>query len=146
MATRFSRRFKAVFFISAVLLYFSGVGYVIFDTFVHVKGEFGNEPHPLQIHFLHLHGIAGLVFLFVFGHLFASHIRPGLRGHRRKVTGLSIFIPLAVLALTVPGLYYFGNEHLKNMVAAVHTYLGLVTVIPFGLHLWLRQSPRKPTV
>lgn len=132
--------FKKVFLTSAALLYLSGVGYMILDTFVKVKGEFGSEHHPLQAPLLHVHGIVGLVFLVVFGHLYATHIRPGLRGRRRKRSGYFILIPLTLLALSVPALYYPASEELKNLVAGLHTYLGLAALIPFGLHFFSRSN------
>jgi hypothetical protein len=139
MGIKLHSGFKRLLFTTSALLYASGVAYLIFDTFVRVHGEFGNEPHPLQATVLHIHGIVGLVFLFVFGHLYANHIRPGLRGKRRKLTGWAIFAPITFLALTVPGLYYFGNENLKNAIAALHTYVGLAVLLPFGLHLYKRR-------
>ena len=132
-------RFKLIFIGTCLLLYITGALYAVFDNFVHVQGDFGDR-HPLQFPTLHLHGIVSLLFFILFGYLFATHILPGLRGRRRRTSGWIVLGLIGILCATVPGLYYLTSESAKNVVAVIHTTLGLLAVVPFIIHMGLRKS------
>ncbi len=131
---RMSLDFKIIFFTACIALYVSGVAYFYFEHFVRVATDFGSDQSPYQALILHLHGMVGLVFLSLFGYLWATHIRPGLRGRARKTSGLTMLVAVLVLCLTVPGLYYLGSEKLRAIFSNLHTYLGLAAIVPFVVH------------
>ena len=132
---KLSPKFKIIFLLTLAVLYFSGLGYFLLDHFVKVQGTLGEENSPWQLTSLHMHAVAGLFFLFLFGYLFSVHIFPGLKGRKRKKSGLTVLTVFVILSLTVPGLYYLNDDVFKNYFVFVHTYLGLSTVLLFALHL-----------
>ena len=129
------RKFRRFFMFTWYVLYVSGLAFFVFEHFFQVQGEFGWEPHPWQIPTLHFHGIIGLGFLILMGHLYAVHIRPSLRGRRKRTSGIFLLVCIAMLCLTVPGLYYLGDVYSKNS----HSYLGLATLLPFLIHVLHRD-------
>ena len=132
--SRMTREFKIVFLTTCIVLYISGVAYFYFEHFVRVATDFGEDQSPYQALILHLHGIAGLLFLGLFGYLYATHVKPGLRGRARKLSGYMILTVVLILCFTVPGLYYLGSERLRALFSNVHTYLGLAVILPFFWH------------
>jgi hypothetical protein len=105
------------------------------SNYAMLPNEYGFAANPLQTPTLHFHGVLGLLFLFVFGILFSSHIQPGLRQTRRKPTGVSLFLILTLLSITVPLLYYLGEDHWRKLTADFHTLLGLALVPMIIMHL-----------
>ncbi len=131
---RMTREFKIIFLTTCMGLYISGGAYFYFEHFIRVATEFGEGQSPHQALILHLHGIIGLLFLGLFGYLYGTHVKPGLRGRARRVSGYAILTAVSILCLTVPGLYYLGDERLRSIFSNVHTYLGLAVFLPFIWH------------
>lgn len=103
------------------------------------------EPVAWGPLFLHSHAIIGLWTLILFGYLYRSHIQPGLKVRRRRLSGITTLSACATLIVTVPGLFYLVNEEQKAFVAAVHTYLGLAFILPVLLHSFrLRADEKRP--
>ena len=88
----------------------------------------------MRTYWLQLHSVIGLWFLALFGYLFHSHVRPAWRRRRKLKTGTSFTAVLIFLCATVPGIFYFSNEVLKNYTAAAHTYVGLFAIAFFLFH------------
>lgn len=101
------------------------------------------EPVAGGTLFLHSHSILGLWSLILFGYLYRSHIQPGFKAKRRRLSGFATLTALVILIVTVPGLFYLVNEEQKTAVAALHTYLGLAILFPVALHS-LRWSTPPP--
>ena len=137
---KLSRRFKRILYSTLSVLFVSGLVVWIFETWFQIDRGFGPEPHEARIWFLRLHAVFGLFFLMVFGALCQSHVARGLKGKKKKTSGLSTLSPILVLVATVPILYYVTDETLKSWTAGVHTYLGLASVIPFFVHLFKPKS------
>jgi hypothetical protein len=127
--------FRRAFLVLTAALFFSGLLYFILDKLVN-RGPW----HGMT---LHLHGIIGLIFMVVFGDLLPTHVAPGLQGKVRRKTGLWVLALTGLLLLSVPALYYLTNEDLRTSVALIHTLLGLVVVVPFGIHLLHGRSETK---
>ncbi len=139
----FNRRFKIIFLFSVLGLYLSGLLYFIFDHFFKISGAFGTENHAWQLPTLHVHAILGLLFLFLFGYVYGMHIEPGLKGTRRRFSGIVMVGVIILLSVSVPGLYYLTDGNFKSGTVFVHTYLGLVAPVPFLLHLLWKERRRK---
>lgn len=133
---------RAVFYISFTALFLSGLIFYLLDRFFTVQGPFGPVASPARLWSLQIHSVISLWFLFLFGYIYASHIGPNLRFQRRRRSGLFFLIPMAILAVTVPGLFYLVNENAKQAVALVHTYVGLGLIIPFVIHGVLRKKSK----
>ncbi len=131
---RIRRRFKFILYSTLYGLYLTGLADWILQNWFKINLGFGVAPRPSAIWFLRTHAIFGLTFLMIFGYLIRTHIQPGLRTRRQIVSGLLVLSPIVFLILTVPFLYYAGDESFKQIVAAVHTYVGLVLFLPFLLH------------
>ncbi len=122
------------------VLYFSGVAVYILKGWLQVDRGMGPEPRSWQITSLQAHSIFGLLFLFLFGYLWATHVLPGWRRRRRLKTGISMVAVCLVLFVTVPFLFYASHEGLKSSMVWVHTYFGLASLLPFAVHLYSRPD------
>jgi hypothetical protein len=138
-----SPRLKLSVHISFSVLYASGVFYFIVDRFLKVPTSLGVENNPNAHAILEIHAIVGLWFIALMGYLLRAHIEPGWRVNRNRGSGLGLFIPLLILCATVPGLYYLADEKWRAVTAFVHTYLGLVAVLPLLFHLWAAKRTRQ---
>jgi hypothetical protein len=121
---------KRVFYVTFSVLYLSGlVEYVL--------KWLSNDPTPAKSLVLHIHGIVGLGFLYLFGHFYNAHIRPSLRQMRHRKSGISVWILLSILSISVPFLYYLSDEQWRNWTVVIHTYLGLIVAVPLATHIYL---------
>jgi hypothetical protein len=121
------------------LLYFSGAVVWILDRWFKVDNGMGLEPEAHQLTVLHFHSIIGLWFIFLFGYVFHAHVLIGWRRKKKLKSGVFLVIAIAVLILTVPGLFYLTDEGWKSNVSLIHTYLGLSLIAPFFTH-WAAKS------
>lgn len=143
---KMSRALKLVFYSSFSILFFSGLLYFLMDQFIRVQGPFGETTHPAQFWALRSHAIAGLWFLYLFGFLYGRHVKPGLRSKKRLPSGIFFLVPIAVLCLSVPALYYLSNETWKHYAALIHTYLGIALILPLLIHAtWRAKITQKNT-
>lgn len=132
--------FKGILIAALLVLYLSGAAVYLFKGWWQVDRGMGPEPQPLQITSLQAHSVCGLVFLILFGYLWATHVLPGWRRRRRLKTGVTMAAMCLVLFATVPFLFYASHEGLKSSMVWVHTYLGLASLIPFAAHMYSRPD------
>ncbi len=132
--------FKSILLAAMLILYVSGVAVFVYKEWLQVDLGMGPEPQGIQITALQAHSIVGLVFLMLFGYLWATHVLPGWRRRRRLKTGISMATMCIVLFVTVPFLFYASHEGLKASMVWIHTYLGLASLIPFAAHLYSRPD------
>lgn len=121
-------------YITCGLLIASGIGWLIFDQWMRVVGEFGPEHHPVQHVTLILHGVTVYAFLIVVGTMIPVHIRLGWNIGRNRKSGLVLAVVSLVLALTALGLYYFGDEFVRHWASLVHWVVGLVVLPMLAIH------------
>jgi hypothetical protein len=129
---RVGRGLRVVFYISFSILYISGALDFLFQP-----------QSPEQSLALKIHGVAGLWFLVLFGHFFRSHIWPSLNFRRHRKTGITLWITMTILCLTVPLLYYLGTDISRDATVALHTYLGFAVLIPLIIHIRLAIRDRR---
>lgn len=134
------RLLKIVFYLSFSILYLSGVADFVLGKIL--TSPMGSPPE--QALALRVHGIAGLWFLFLFGHFFKAHILPSLRGVRHRRTGILLWLALGLLSVSVPLLYYLSNETLRDATVFVHTYLGIAVLAFLLMHIGLAIFRRSP--
>jgi hypothetical protein len=85
---------------------------------------------------LRAHGAAAMVFLFVWGSLTHVHVRRAWHARINRVTGVVLTAWLTLLTATGYGLYYFGNERLRDWTSVIHQGLGLVSAAILIWHVW----------
>lgn len=139
---RLFQPFKTIFLFTLALLFFSGVMEFVLATWYTKQTDLGEQASPWQLTTLQIHSVSGFMFMFLFGYLWATHVVPSFRRGRRLFSGLTLTALIVILALTVPLLFYATDETLKSAAAAIHTYLGLASIVPFILHsaLWRKTT------
>jgi len=119
----------------ALALFATGALWIVFHYFVTVPSEFGEHRHPLETWWLRLHGAAAMAFLVVFGTLFSVHIRGAWRLRRNRVTGVVMLSLASLLVVSGYGLYYSGEETLRQWTSVVHWIIGLAALPAFVAHV-----------
>ena len=117
------------------LLVASGIGWLLFDQWIRVPGEFGIERHPAQHWVLIAHGVAAYAVLIVAGALIPVHIRLGWNIGRNRNSGILLTGSCLLLALTALGLYYIGSEIARHWTSIVHWTVGLAAMLALVFHV-----------
>jgi hypothetical protein len=103
-----------------------------------IDGEPGDATRVLLI----LHGISSYAILVVIGSLLPRHVRLGWVRRRNIVTGVTVTVMMAVLAVTGLALYY-GDEDLHTPVRWLHVAFGLGGFALFPAHAFLAARSRR---
>ena len=127
--TRLPRWQEWAVYTSLGLLMTTGVGWLIFDQWIRIAGDFGPEHHPAERWTLIVHGVGAYAFLIIGGAMIPVHIQLGWRIGRNRASGVTLASGCVILALTALGLYYFGDEIARRWTSIVHWGIGL-TIIP----------------
>ena len=130
---RLSSRHRCWFYSATVLLFASGVAWLLFRYALRRAGEFGDLPHPGEPWSLRVHGGAAMLFLVMLGTLIRSHILHGWRLGRNRFTGVAMLSIMVLLTLTGYALYYAGGERVRPVVSVLHWGIGVA--LPAAL-LW----------
>jgi len=134
------KRTKNSFYVLFWSLFMTGTAAWIFDQWIRVPGAFGEEHHWLQPWTSRLHTFSAYLVLIALGYLLHAHVKPGLKGKKRKVTGISMLTFFGVLAISSLPILYAGEGTLRNSTTWIHTYLGLATPLFLAAHLWKKQD------
>jgi hypothetical protein len=94
----------------------------------------GPQHHPAEFWVRVLHFTGGYAAVLALGYLIPRHIRPGLRGEKRKTSGVSLLSLASVLGVTAIAILYSGDGPVGAWSAQVHDYLGLAAPILFLFH------------
>ena len=133
---RLSRGHRAWVYWSGALLLASGCLWLLLHYFVHVPGEFGEAPHPLESWSLRLHGAAAMLVLVVLGSLVPVHVRRGLHQRRNLFPGITLASAAVLLIASGYALYYFGGEEARPWISAFHWVIGLGALPLVLWHIW----------
>ncbi len=126
---------KMIFYVVCGLLWLTGVVWIYFCYCVHIEVDFGIQTHPAQTIMLRIHGAAAMIFCIILGTML-YHIRPGWKQKLQRFSGLSLIIVCIFLILSGWGLYYEGNEQLRNFISTVHSVLGIIFPGIVFFHVW----------
>ncbi|GAB6196008.1 hypothetical protein [Lysobacter xanthus] len=121
----------------------SGAGWLLLHTFVQKAGEFGPEPHPLEHPALVAHGVTGLMMLWVLGLVWLPHVRRGWAHRIQRIVGGTMAAVMLWLALTAAGLYYLGDERLRDAISMGHWSVGLFGMLWLPIHIWAGRRRLK---
>ncbi|MHA6206196.1 hypothetical protein ACXU4B_17350 [Dyella soli] len=116
-------------------LWLSGALWLVFHYALLRKGEFGDEPHPLEAWWLRLHAAMAFAALWSFGLVWGVHIVAGWRTRRQRLSGGLSAGLLAWLSLTGYLLYYLTDDHWRGISAVAHWAMGLALPALLALHI-----------
>ena len=120
--------------LSLGLLWLSGVAWLILHWFFARETEFGRAPHPWQPGILIVHGVLALVATFLFGWIAGSHVGFNWRRGLQRVSGVTLIVLLALLALTGLGSYYLTWDAARAANSFLHEAAGLLAIGPALVH------------
>ena len=125
---------RSVLYGSLGLLWLSGLSWLVLHLFFAQETEFGAAPHPWQPGILLVHGVLAVVATFLFGWIAGSHV--GFNWHRgaQRISGITLIVLLAALALTGLGNYYLTGNTARAVNSIVHEAAGLLAIVPALVH------------
>ncbi len=140
MAIRLAKPHKHFLYATFLLLWASGVLWLVFHYFMQAQGEFGVTPHPTENWWLRLHGLMVFAALVGIGSVLPVHAQRAWQLKKNRQTGLTMKLLLAWIAATGYALYYFASEVNENWLPVLHWGAGLAWPLMLVLHI---QSGRR---
>lgn len=138
-----SANYRLLIHVTGLVLWASGVGWLVFHFFVRTAGEFGPTQSPLEPWWLKLHGAAAFLALFTLGLLWGVHVLKGWVSGQRRVSGGGLLTLLVALSVTGYLLYYAGSDELRAMVSLAHWIPGLALPMIYLIHRLKAARARK---
>lgn len=127
---------KRLIYAVFVLLWASGLLWLIFHYFFTDEGDFGPMPHPLEKWWLRLHGLAAMFALVTIGSLAVNHMRLALERKKNRATGLPMLALIIWLAFTGYALYYFSTDANAAWLPLLHWIAGLALPLLLTAHIF----------
>jgi len=118
-----------------VVLWLSGLAWLLFHYFIQVEGTFGPRPHPLEHWWLRLHGLAAMLSLIALGSVLPQHVRGAWELARNRKPGASLTVVTAWLGLSGYALYYFASEANQAWLPLAHWIPGLILPLLLWEHI-----------
>lgn len=117
------------------LLWLTGASWLLFHYFLVTEGEWGPRPHPLEIWWLRLHGLAAFAALVAAGSVLPVHVRRAWELRKNRASGLAMNAAVAWLALTGYALYYFADPEGRPWLPGLHWVVGCGAPALIVLHV-----------
>lgn len=140
---RLGTRHKKMLHSGLILLWASGALWLVFHYFLQAEGDFGPQPHSLEIWWLRLHGLAAMLALMLLGSLLPSHVKLAWTRRKNRHTGLPMLAAWGWLAATGYALYYFSSDANAAWLPLLHWGVGLM--LPAMLFIHLKQARKRST-
>lgn len=121
--------FRRSLFTLVALSWVTGLSYFLMERYFQVDGEFGLEPHYLQLPSLALHGASAFLVMILFGAVIFNHAPLAWRTGRVRRLGISLFICVSIQIVSAYLLYYLANESAREISEWVHLVSGFL--LPF---------------
>lgn len=116
---RLSRPFKALVYLAFGLLILTGAGWMYAQGRLEDEGW---QTIPRQL--MKAHGAVAMLALLVTGAL-TPHVKRGWKANRNRLSGAILVATLVFLIVTGYGLYYTGDEALREWCSHWHAWIGL---------------------
>lgn len=123
--------FRVALFSLLTASWVSGVVFYILHRWFVIEGEFGPEKHSWQQPVLMIHGASAFLMMICYGALLFAHVPSSWKLNRLRYLGISLVVAFAFQIITAYLLYYLSNEDVREIVANMHAFNGLL--IPFLL-------------
>lgn len=127
---------------SGLLLWSSGVVWLILHYFGQVQGPFGPQAHPTEPWMLRLHGAALIAMLLGAGSLLVVHVWQGWKHRRQRWIGVALLSTLSLLVITGYLLYYPPGDESRAVIGVIHWVIGLAALPLFIWH-YLKGRRRR---
>lgn len=127
-----------------VSLSLSGFVWLICHYLLAEQGEYGPIPHAWEGPMMAIHGAAAMLTLFFVGSLLTAHMIKAWRMRRNRWSGGGMAALCLLLAVTGYGLYYFGDDRLREWTSWAHWLPSLAMPLLLGIHVYI--GTHKPVV
>ena len=134
------------------LLTLSGLVWLAGHYFLAEQGEYGQMPHAWEGPMMSVHGAAAMLVLFFIGSLLTVHMIKAWRAHRNRWSGGGIAALCLLLTATGYGLYYVGDDTLREWLSWAHWLPGVAMPVFLGAHVYFgtrkvkAKSKRRPRI
>ena len=141
----FSKKERIIYYTVFLVLFLSGVVWLVLHYLCSSVGEFGLMSNPLESKILCIHGVAAFGFAFVFGNIWAIHVKSGIQKKYKKNFKSGIINALLVTILIVTGLllYYAGNDMVRITASMMHWICGILLFIVIIFHIFMGKYRKR---
>jgi len=141
----FSIKERIVYYAVFLVLFLSGVVWLVLHYFCGAVGEFGVMSNPLESKVLCIHGVAAFGFAFIFGNIWAIHVKFGIQKKYKKNFKSGVMNALLVTILIMTGLllYYAGNDMVRITASVMHWVCGILLFVVIVLHVLMGKYRKR---
>ena len=144
LALKFPNWARAVFSLSLLLSLVTGLLWFCLGRWGQVEGEFGPEKHPWLASLAKLHGAGAFIAMISFGMVLAGHVPVAWRTKWSRRSGMLTVAVIWISIFTAYGLYYSGDDALREKLVWIHLGSGMAIPISIVGHIWSgRRRARK---
>jgi hypothetical protein len=133
---------RCLVYVAFALLWVSGCGWLVLNSFYQVTGEFGLSPHPWQPPLLLVHGLLAVPAIYLIGWVAARHASINWRASLRRSSGSAFSAVLLVLSVSGFALFFLTDDRAQRLAALTHEGIGLAFTL-FALEHWLFGRKEK---
>ena len=119
---------------TAALLWISGAAWLVLHFFFQTPTEFGPGPNTWEPLVVRVHGIVAIAAVFLLGWVTSRHVVQMWRQRSRRVSGITLAVSVALLAVSGYALYYTVNDSGRAAFAAIHEILGVLIAAAALVH------------
>ena len=128
--------------LALLLLWVTGVAWLVLDLWFSTVGEFGVTPQPWQPPLLLLHGLVAVPALYLFGWMTARHATLKWKLQLRRASGLTFAASLLLVAVSGFALFFLTQDLAQRVAVVTHEVGGALSTIPILEH-WFIGRPRE---
>jgi hypothetical protein len=129
------RRQRLGVYAVGLVLWASGILWLILDEFFARTEQFGRTPHPLESPLLLVHGVVAVASAYLLGWVSARHVWRWWTAGQRRLSGATFATLVALLALTGFALFFISSDQWQRLAKLSHEVLGTLIVV-FALQHW----------
>jgi succinate dehydrogenase hydrophobic anchor subunit len=137
-----SASFRRTTISALLLLWLSGMVWIVLHYFYQAQTQFGPAPNPLEPMLMRIHGAIAVFAVALLGWVSARHISENWPRFKKRKSGIAMLSAYVLLVLSGYSLYYLLQDELREQVGQVHEILGAASVAVALVH-WVRRSKRR---